>query len=208
MAANVTFAALLTVTGLITVTLAGYRKERKLPYLLVTHDVTAQSGLGRIVRASLVADMEEFVIDVGVAHAIPVVGNGDRLLRFVPGDIDLGGVRIPRICHGLREDGRSARVEIQPEVLQDIQADRHFVLAGSLCVHGVRRPLLSSCHRRTVSEDGAIGFYVFDSFLHGRRPRACGGEQSRRSGPRSESRFVRKGEGLRTWHSYPCSQQG
>jgi hypothetical protein len=76
---------------------------------------------------ALIANVEVPVIDVLFGHPVTVIFDSNHLLLRVNSDIYPFCISIPRIRYGFGEDGRDITVEVQPQVIQHVETERHLV---------------------------------------------------------------------------------
>jgi len=76
----------------------------------------------------LIADVEIFVVDIIKFHATAIVRNGDRFILEVEIDIDVGRIGVPSVGNHFGYYRWDVAVEIEAQVVEFIETDRHPVL--------------------------------------------------------------------------------
>ena len=155
------------------------REQRQLADSLAAHGRSASfGGWSRLPVSPLVTHQQEAIDDLVPRHAASVVLDDDTTPRLVQLDPNLPGVRVPSVGDDLRQHRRNVAVEVEPEMLQDVQAQLHHEgtqhegagLAHGLCprkwtsmaratarasstgtAFPIRRPMVLKC---TVSQGG------------------------------------------------------
>ncbi len=109
----------------------GNGEKRQLAETLPTHYGTSlrccATGL-LILVAATVADPKILGVHVLYGHSDTVVLDLDELVIRIYADLDSFRVGVPRVCDRFGQYGWDVAVKVDPEMIQDIQIHRHFVL--------------------------------------------------------------------------------
>ena len=107
-------------------------KEGEFADALAPHHGAVISGsLPRCRLAAFITDVEVFLVNIGFAHAVPIVGDGNFIVRDF--NIDVRGIGIPGICNDFRQHCGDIAVKFEAEMVEDVEVDVHLILAF---IHG------------------------------------------------------------------------